>query len=144
LEFPRTGQCEAPAIRFGEPALWTAAATLGTFAALYLLDAQIKKRLFVFALLLCTAWAAHPRLLWNSYVRPSISVRAVPQLAEPPVVPHQTFSGLTIYVPVETNQCWNAPLPCSPYFNDTLRLRRPNELRSGFISSGPVAGERVH
>jgi hypothetical protein len=135
---------EAPAIRFGEPVLWTAAATLGTFAALYLLDSQIKKRLFVFAVLLCTAWAAHPRLLWNSYVRPSISVRAVPPLAEPPVVTHQTFSGLTIYVPVETNQCWNAPLPCSPYFNDTLRLRRPIELRSGFVSSGPVVGERVH
>ena len=134
---------EAPAVRFGEPALWTAAATLGTFAALPLLESSIKKRLFIFALLLSTAWAAHPRLLWNSHVRPSISVRAVPPLPEPRVVPHQTFSGLTIYVPVETNQCWDTPLPCSPYFSDTLRLRRPNELGSGFVSNGLVVDRRV-
>lgn len=129
---------QAPAIRFGEPALWTAAATLGTFAAVHELDSLIKKRLFIFSLLLSIVWAAHPYLLWNSYFRPSFSVRAVPLLPQPRVVPEQTFSGLTIYVPVVTNQCWDAPLPCSPYFSDTLRLRRPNELGSGFVSKGPV------
>jgi hypothetical protein len=134
---------EAPAIRFGEPALWTAAATLGSLAAIHVLDSQVKRRLFVLALLLCTAWAAHPRLLWNSYLHPSINVRATPPLPQPHVVPQQTPSGLTIFVPVETNQCWDAPLPCSPYFSETLRLRRPNELESGFVSSGPVAEDRV-
>ena len=39
---------EAPAIRFGEPALWTAAAALGTFAAVRELDSLIKRRLFHF------------------------------------------------------------------------------------------------
>ena len=134
---------EAPAIRFGEPALWTAAAALGTFAAGQVLGSLIKKRLFVIAFLFVMAWAAHPRLLWNSYVRPSLSVRAVLPLPQPRVVPEQTFSGLTIYVPVETNQCWDAPLPCSPYFSDTLRLRRPNELESGFVSNGPAVDRRV-
>lgn len=134
---------EAPAIRFGEPTLWTAAATLGTFATLHLLDSRIKKRLFVIALLFATAWAAHPRLLWNSNVRPSISVHAVLPLPQPRIVPEQTLSGLTIYIPVETNQCWDAPLPCSPYFSDTLRLRRQNELGSGFVSNGPVVDRRV-
>jgi hypothetical protein len=134
---------EAPAIRFGEPALWTAAATLGTFATLHVLDSRSKNRLFVFVLLLLMAWAAHPRLLWNSYFRPSLSVRTVPSLPQPRVVPEQTNSGLTIYVPVETNQCWDAPLPCSPYFSDTLRLRRSNELGSGFVSNGPVAEKRM-
>jgi hypothetical protein len=134
---------QAPAIRFGEPALWTAAATLGTFAAVHELDSLIKKRLFIFSLLLSIVWAAHPRLLWNSYFRPSFSVRAVPLLPRPRVVPEQTFSGLTIYVPVATNQCWDAPLPCSPYFSDTLRLRRPGHLESGFVSNGPVEGGRV-
>jgi hypothetical protein len=49
-------------------------------------------------------------------------------------MPHQTTSGLTVYVPVETNQCWDAPLPCSPYFLDTLHLRQPGELERGFAS----------
>ena len=134
---------EAPAIRFGEPALWTAAATLGTFAALLFFDPRTKRRIFIFSVLLLTAWAAHPRLLWNSHFRPSINVRAVSPLVQPRVVPQRTFSGLTIYVPVETNQCWDAPLPCSPYFSDTLRLRRANELGSGFVSNGPVVEKRV-
>lgn len=135
--------CEAPAIRFGEPALWTAGATLGVLAAFPLLESPIKRRLFCLALLLSIIWAAHPRLLWSSNIRPSLSVHAVPPLPQPPVVQRQTSSGLTIYVPLETNQCWDAPLPCSPYFSDTLRLRRPNELRSGFASSGPVTEDRV-
>src|SRR6266850_707602 len=134
---------EAPAIRFGEPAIWAAAATLGTFAALHLLDGPVKNRIFLFALLLLTAWAAHPRLLWNSYFRPSIHVRAFLPLPQPQVVPHRTASGLTIYVPVESNQCWDAPLPCSPYFTDTLRLRHPGEIQDGFASGGSAADSKV-
>jgi hypothetical protein len=134
---------EAPAIRFGEPALWTAAATLGTFAALRFFDPRIKRRILIFALLPLTAWAAHPRLLWNSYFRPSISVRTVSPLPQPPVAPHTTLAGLTVFVPVERNQCWDAPLPCSPYFSESLRLRRTNELKSGFVWNGPVADGKV-
>lgn len=130
---------EAPAIRFGEPAIWTAAATLGTFAALLLFDLPVKNRLFLLSLLLFTAWAAHPRLFWNSYIRPSLGVRTMVPLSQPQVIPHQTLSGLTIVVPVETNQCWNTPLPCSPYLNDTLRLRHPGQIRGGFASEGPPA-----
>jgi hypothetical protein len=134
---------EAPAIRFGEPVLWTAAATLGSFAALQFLDSRSKRYFFLLALLLATAWAAHPRLLWNSYFRPGIHVRTFLPLPQPKVVPHQAVSGLTIYVPVETNQCWDAALPCSLYFDETLRLRRANELESGFVSNGPVANGKV-
>ena len=133
---------EAPAIRFGEPIFWTVAATLGTLAALQLCGQPIKKRLFILVLLLLTAWAAHPRLLWCSYFRPSISVRTFLRLPEARVVPHRTSSGLTVYVPVETNQCWDAPLPCSSHFSDALRLRGPANMRSGFASKGPVADER--
>jgi hypothetical protein len=134
---------EAPAIRFGEPILWAAAATLGTFAALPLFDQPIKKRFVILALLLMTAWAAHPRLLWNSYFRPSVSVQTILRLPQARVVPHRTSSGLTVYVPVETNQCWDAPLPCSPYFNDTLRLRRPGDMKGGFISESPIPDVKV-
>lgn len=132
----------APAIRFGESVFWTAAAVLGTLAALQFLDSPGNQRFFIFVLLLATAWAVHPRLLWNSYIRPSLTVRTIPRLPQARLVLHQTSSGLTVYVPVETNQCWDAPLPCSPYFNDTLRLRRPGDMASGFDSNGPVTGAK--
>jgi hypothetical protein len=123
---------EAPALRFGEPAIWTAGATLGTCAALHFLDQAGKVRIALAGLLLMTAWAAHPRLLWSSYFRPSVAVRTFLRLPQAKLAPHQTTSGLTIYVPVETNQCWAAPLPCSRYFRDTLRLRQPGKLEHGF------------
>ncbi len=34
----------------------------------------------------------------------------------------QTTSGLNVLVPVTGNQCWDAPLPCTPYFRPQLRL----------------------
>ena len=44
-----------------------------------------------------------------------------------------TNSGLVIFLPVKGDQCWSAPLPCTPYMNYDLRLRKENELRYGFL-----------
>lgn len=131
---------EAPAMRFGEQLMWTAGATLGTIAAVHFLDWPGRMRMALGSLLLLTAWAAHPRLFWSSYFRPSIGVRTFLRLPTAGLRPHSTASGLTVYVPVETNQCWDAPLPCSYYFNDALRLREPGKLERGFASesSGTV------
>jgi hypothetical protein len=125
---------EAPAIRFGEPAIWTAGATLGTFAAVHLLNRPGRIRIVLVGLVLLTAWAAHPRLFWSSYFRPSLGVRTFLRLPEARVTPHQTNSGLLVNAPVETNQCWDAPLPCSPYFDETLHLRKAGKLERGFAS----------
>jgi hypothetical protein len=125
---------EAPAIRFGEPAMWTAGATLGTFAALHFFDQVRKIRIAVASLVLLTAWAVHPRLFWGSYMRPSVGVRTFLHLPEATLTQQQTISGLTVNVSVETNQCWNAPLPCSPYFDETLHLRQAGKLESGFAA----------
>jgi len=43
-----------------------------------------------------------------------------------------TSSGLRVYVPVSGDQCWDAPLPCTPYFHKGLRLRDPDNVASGF------------
>jgi hypothetical protein len=131
---------EAPAMRFGAPAIWTAGATLGTLAALHFLNRPGRIRIALAGLLVLTAWAGHPRLLWNSYFRPSVGVRTFLRLPEAKLARHQTTSGLMVHMPVETNQCWDAPLPCSPYFRNTLHLRQPGKLERGFASeeSGTV------
>jgi hypothetical protein len=69
-----------------------------------------------------------------------VGVRTFLRLPVAKLTPHQTTSGLTINMPVETNQCWDAPLPCSPYFHDTLHLRQAGKLERGFASgeSGTV------
>jgi hypothetical protein len=132
---------EAAAIRFGEAAIWTAAATLGTVAAVHFLDQARKIRFALAVLLLMTAWAVHPRLLWSSDLQPSVGVRTFLRFPKATLAQKQTSSGLTLYVPVETNQCWDALLPCTPYFLDSLHLRQPGKLESGFAEeySGEAA-----
>lgn len=44
----------------------------------------------------------------------------------------ETNSGLNIYIPEKGDQCWDAPLPCAPYPNADLCLRREGEMRYGF------------
>ena len=43
-----------------------------------------------------------------------------------------TASGLHVFTPIAGDQCWDAPLPCTPYFNEDLSLRNPNDISSGF------------
>jgi hypothetical protein len=43
-----------------------------------------------------------------------------------------TRSGLMVYTPKDGGQCWDAPLPCTPYPQADLRLRRAGDLGSGF------------
>jgi len=44
-----------------------------------------------------------------------------------------TNSGLVLNVPVEGVQCWDADLPCTPYPDSKLQLRKNNSLRYGFM-----------
>lgn len=43
-----------------------------------------------------------------------------------------TDSGLTVHVPRSGDQCWDAPLPCTPFFHPNLELRAENDLSRGF------------
>jgi hypothetical protein len=52
-----------------------------------------------------------------------------------PLIPlkrETTESGLAIFVPESGDQCWDAPLPSTPYFNKHLRLIDPQSVSSGF------------
>jgi hypothetical protein len=55
--------------------------------------------------------------------------QAIPSSA---LVEKKTDSGLVIYVPVKGDQCWDSPLPCTPYFVAELRVRVPGKITSGF------------
>ncbi|MCB1051379.1 MAG: hypothetical protein H6510_00460 [Acidobacteria bacterium] len=46
-----------------------------------------------------------------------------------------TQFGLSVLVPKSGDLCWDSPLPSTPYFNPNLKLRNPNDLRSGFTIS---------
>jgi hypothetical protein len=129
---------QAPDPRFGEAAIWTTAATLGTFGVIsFVQDKELRwRRITLLGLAAITAWCLYPRTLLRVSARPLLGVHGFLRLPVVKVVSRQTLSGLVVYVPAEGDQCWDAPLPCTPYFNRTLRLRRAESMRWGFASEG--------
>ncbi|MFH0963030.1 MAG: hypothetical protein V2A58_03360 [Planctomycetota bacterium] len=58
------------------------------------------------------------------------------------VRPFVADSGLTLFVPVSGDQCWDAPLPCTPYPHRGLSLRDKQSPARGFIMTEEPAGRR--
>jgi len=93
------------------------------------------KRMFAFVacmlflgmeLLLIRSFFRHPDLFGD------ISTAGFYPIATAPMVQKSTRSGLVVYTPqAADDRCWDAPLPCTPYFNPNLRLRN-NDLAAGF------------
>lgn len=128
---------KAPDLRFGQAAIWTLAATLGSLAMTALTQGNglLRRRVVASGLLVAMAWCVFS-FGWKHSYQVLESVDGFVRLPEVPVAARQTMSGLIVYVPVTGNQCWEATLPCTPYFNKTLRLRSPSNMRWGFTSEG--------
>ncbi|TME43852.1 MAG: hypothetical protein E6I75_00930 [Chloroflexi bacterium] len=56
----------------------------------------------------------------------------LPDTPREPLTTFTTASGIQVYVPVEGDQIWDAPLPATPYPNPALRLCCPDSLECGF------------
>jgi hypothetical protein len=67
----------------------------------------------------------------NPLLLTSISTTGFQQMGTEQLDRMQTRSGLMLYTPVNTDACWDSPLPCTPYFNPGLKLRG-SDLKSGF------------
>ena len=57
-------------------------------------------------------------------------------VSRPQVALRQLPSGLAVQVPVGSDVCSDAPLPCTPEPHPGLRLRRPGDLGGGFTIDG--------
>jgi hypothetical protein len=125
----------APDLRFGQTAIWGTAATVGSCGFFPIVEkGGVRLKLLVVTILCLGLLSLNPRSLWAA------SYRQVFKIHEFSPFPHcetkilLTRSGLEVRVPVKGNQCWDAPLPCTPYFNNELELREQGDLQSGFRS----------
>jgi hypothetical protein len=125
----------SPALRFAQFAIWTIAGTLGTWAIVCLASGPRRShdRILLASLSVLLLWCL-VSFGWKPPYARLIATRPLAPLPEPRVIARKTLSGLTVYVPAHGNQCWDAPLPCTPYFDETLRLRNPLSMRFGFTS----------
>lgn len=130
----------APAFRFGEAAIWATAACLGSVALQLLLPEmnQIQRWIVLLGIAAIGIWCSYPRTIYRVYFRPLLETHGLSHVPEVRTVPYHLPSGLTVNVPITTNQCWNADLPCSPNFLDELQLRRDASPRWGFRIERPI------
>ncbi len=128
---------EAPDPRFAQATIWTLAATLGSLgiASWAARVKWMRPRVVAAGLLVTMLWCLFS-YDWQQSYRPLATVHELGPLPVVQVVPRSTASGLIVYVPAAGNRCWDAPLPCTPYFDGTLRLRSPGNLGGGFESEG--------
>jgi hypothetical protein len=132
----------SPDPRFAQFSIWTTAATLGAWA-ITSMDFQrpsshtrpAHTRIILATLFLSLIWCLIS-LGWKEPLRALRGVQQPPPLPTPTLILRHTLSGLAVYVPAEGGNCWNAPLPCTPYFDPSLRLRDASSLRWGFTSEG--------
>jgi len=125
---------ESPDPRFGQAAIWTFAATLGALAIRgFTGSALMRQRIAVGLLGLATLWCLFS-FGWRHSYRVLRFTNAFAGVPEAEIVARETVSGLTLYVPVINNQCWNAPLPCTPYFDANLTTHLGWHSRLEFVS----------
>src|SRR6266481_4066656 len=130
----------SPDPRFAQFAIWTAAATLGAWGIVSW-DFQSQRSHFrpVLAVLFLSSIWCLISLGWREPFQTLRGVQQPPPLPKPALALSHTLSGLAVYVPAQGSQCWDAPLPCTPYFDESLRLRDPSSLRWGFTSEARAA-----
>ncbi|HTU34324.1 MAG TPA: hypothetical protein VMF66_11020 [Candidatus Acidoferrum sp.] len=126
---------EAPDPRFAEAPIWSIAAVCAALGmnAWTVGSGWIRTRVAGALLVIATLWAISG-FGWQQSYRPPLSVHEI-ESPKPKLIARRTRSGLVVYQPVG-NECWNALLPCTPYFNQTLRLRVSGNMRRGFVSEG--------
>jgi hypothetical protein len=129
----------SPDLRFAQFAIWTAAATLATWGIESLdLHRRRSHSRPIFAVLLLSLFWCLISLGWQEPITALRGVQQPPPLPTPTLIVRHTLSGLAVYVPTQSNQCWDAPLPCTPYFDESLRLRDESDMRMrwGFTAEG--------
>lgn len=128
---------KSPDPRFGQAAIWCGAATLGALALSLLIAAgkTWQWRMIAGGLCIVAAWCLFS-FGWRHAYQVLEGVHEFVRLPSANVIAEKTSSGLIMYVPSTGNQCWAASLPCTIYFDRSLKLRSSLGERWGFKTEG--------
>ena len=127
----------APDMRYGDAYFWMLPAlalsgilSLGTFTPRTAISAAALCFVFLCALAHLDFAIRHRVWLWRTPVARGLPTREVTLKngQDPPLV------VFVPQVPEESDQCGDAPLPCTPHPRDTLMMRTPGSLGDGFYA----------
>jgi hypothetical protein len=137
----------APSVRFGLFLFWAMAAIavasmFSPTSVRYALILVIGVSLLILFDPVCT-WMRTPHMGLFAAMQRTLLIapdarNGLGMMPKVEMIERSTDSGLRLWVPVTGDQCWDAPLPCTPYFNPDLRLRIPGDIESGFVIDKPA------
>lgn len=123
----------APAPRFAGASLWILAATLAVYLFIEIgwgkRAWQIAIMVVVYIMVGVLPFLSNEEIaFWIT----SGNRDGLTTLPKPYIKSYTSDFGLTVYYPIEQNQCWDAPLPCTPYPHPSMRLRVDGDMSQGF------------
>ncbi len=124
----------APAARFAQ-AIFLLLPVSGVALLLSLVQDRVKGRAFwgiVLVLFIAGNFHIIKHTVKYSRTVKYFSTDGWSKTKEAPLEEKATESGLRVFKPKKGDQCWDSPLPCTPYFKEALRLRNPDDMSSGF------------
>ena len=128
----------SPDPSFGQFAIWRNAGSMATWGIVSINGSVSQDRYVstaVAGLLAFMLWCLVSYGWKQAYVS-MFAAKFMSPLPQASLTVRQTSSGLKVYLPLRGNQCWEAPLPCTPYPDETLRFRDKEDMRWGFTSEG--------
>ncbi len=134
----------APDVRFAGAGFWVAAVVVtALFVERVAGGAQPTRALLSFVI---TGGLVGLALAGSGPILPRPDWLRLSPLPPPQVTTWATDSGLTLYVPTSGDQCFDAPLPCTPLPRKHLRLRREDDLGAGFTTApaGGAGNQALH
>jgi hypothetical protein len=120
----------SPVPRYAGATVWILAATGILLAAG---DAICRARTVLRPLVLGAAAAATAALLWTGMDPLWLPLHDFELVSPTRWEPRRLETGSVVNVPIGIEACGDAPLPCTPYPNPALRLRREGDLAAGFM-----------
>jgi hypothetical protein len=124
----------APSIRFAFGILMVLPASLILVALAYWQSTSARKAYLPLVFGCCLMGTGHylQFFIRHQFEFANMSTSGWQPVSKAVLVERTTRSGLLVHTPASGDQCWDSPLPSTPYFNDSLTLRRKGDPASGF------------
>ncbi|MBI9051230.1 MAG: hypothetical protein JEZ00_17535 [Anaerolineaceae bacterium] len=110
----------APDPRFAYGVIFAAISIFLVRCIQYVRFSRLSRDFILLFLLLVTAWGTYIFAPWNSIETYLLYPPDTPAFS---ITKVNLIDGTFIYTPTDGDQCWDAPLPCSPWLEDGLLMR---------------------
>ncbi len=115
-----------------------------TAITIFLTHARLQSSRLIFSAVVCALFVIgnYNLLNWaykNRRQLQEVSTSGWQAVRPAPVREKVMRTGCRVLVPVADELCWDAPLPCTPFYKkENLRMRNPHDLSAGFtMRAGP-------